>query len=214
MTTARHDALPGRQSRRLVMGSVRAAPPATKLQHLSTYIITPESAAAPESGDRGGMTMPRAEIGSTVTISYIGTLDSGRIFHSTEEHGPLTVVIGDGQIFPALERAIIGMMGGETKNIVLSADDAYGPRRRENIITVSRQAFPAGKEIVVGQKVNIEFRGGKSRVMLVAGVTESDVTLDGNHPLAGRELTFALRVDRVEHGLDKTETDEGVSRCH
>lgn len=140
----------------------------------------------------------RAENGSTVTISYIGTLDNGRIFHSTEAEGPLTVTIGSGQLFPALEQAIIGMRAGEVKNIELSAAEAYGPRRQENIIQVARHSFPAGKEIIVGQKLSIEFKGGTSRVMVVTAVNDIDVTLDGNHPLAGLDLTFALKVEQVE----------------
>jgi peptidylprolyl isomerase len=142
--------------------------------------------------------MVRAEIGSSVTISYIGTLDNGRIFHSTDEHGPLTVTIGDDQIFPALEQALIGVRAGETKNVVIAAADAYGPHQQENIIQVARNAFPAGKEIIVGQKLSIEFSGGVARVMMVTDVGETGVTLDGNHPLAGCDLTFALKVDRVE----------------
>lgn len=140
----------------------------------------------------------RATIGSTVTIGYIGTLDNGRIFHSTEVHGPQTLTLGADQIFPALEQALIGMGTGEAKNITLSAEEAYGPRLQENIIRVSRQAFPAGKEIIAGQKTSIEFTGGVSRVMVVTAVDETDVTLDGNHPLAGLELTFALSVEKVE----------------
>ena len=142
--------------------------------------------------------MQRAEIGSTVTIRYIGTLDNGRIFHSTDEHGPQTCTIGAGQIFPALEQAIIGMRTGEVKNILLTAEEAYGLRLQENIIKVSRQTFPAGKEITVGQKLSIEFKGGTSRVMVVTDVGEVDVTMDGNHPLAGLDLTFALSLDKVE----------------
>ena len=142
--------------------------------------------------------MQRAEIGSTVTVRYIGTLDNGRIFHSTDEHGPQTVTIGSEQVFPALERAIVGMSAGDVKNIILTAEEAYGPRLKENIINVSRGAFPAGKEISIGQKLSIEFTGGTSRVMVVTAVNETEVTLDGNHPLAGLELTFALKVERVE----------------
>jgi peptidylprolyl isomerase len=142
--------------------------------------------------------MKRAEIGSTVTIRYIGTLDNGRIFHSTDGDGPQTYTLGAGQFFPALEQAITGMRAGEVKNIVLTAAEAYGPRLPENIISLSRASFPAGKEIAAGQKLSIEFKGGVSRVMVVTAVGESDVTLDGNHPLAGQELTFALRVDKVE----------------
>jgi peptidylprolyl isomerase len=140
----------------------------------------------------------QTEIGSTVTISYIGTLDNGKIFHSTDEHGPLTVTIGADQIFPALEQALIGMRAGEVKNVVLSAEETYGPRRKENVIQVDRRAFPDGKEITLGQKLSIEFSGGVSKVMLVTGVNENDVTLDGNHHLAGLELIFALKVEQVE----------------
>jgi peptidylprolyl isomerase len=143
-------------------------------------------------------TMIPAENGSTVTISYIGTLDNGRIFHSTEEHGPRTFTIGTGQLFPALEQAIIGMRAGEVKNIILTAAEAYGPRLKENNLSVARNVFPAGKEIDVGQKLSIEFKGGASRVMVVTNVNETDVTLDGNHPLAGLDLTFALKLDRIE----------------
>lgn len=140
----------------------------------------------------------RVENGSTVTIEYIGTLDNGRIFHSTDADGPLTVTLGAGELFPAMEQALIGMRSGEVRNVVLSADEAYGPRRAENIITVARTVFPAGKEISIGQKLSIEFAGGVSRVMVVTALGEEDVTLDGNHPLAGLELTFALKVGRVE----------------
>jgi FKBP-type peptidyl-prolyl cis-trans isomerase 2 len=93
------------------------------------------------------------------------------------------------------------MRAGEVKNVVLTADEAYGPRRAENIITVARDSFPAGKEISIGQKLSIEFKGGISRVMVVTGVTEENVTLDGNHPLAGLELTFAVKMSRIEQPL-------------
>ncbi len=142
--------------------------------------------------------MGRVALGSTVTVSYIGTLDNGRIFHSTDDQGPLTVTIGACQLFPALEQALLGMSAGEVKNVVLTAAEAYGPRLRENVISVARSAFPAGKELVVGQKLSIQFSGDATRVMVISHVGETEVELDGNHPLAGLDLTFALRVDRVE----------------
>lgn len=138
-----------------------------------------------------------AETGSTVTVSYIGTMENGRIFHSTDEHGPLVFTIGNDQVFPALERAVVGMRPNEVKNIVLSAEEAYGPRLQENVMQVARQLFPAEKEIVVGQKLSIGFAGGTTRLMVVMDVNDADVTLDGNHPLAGCDLTFALRLDNI-----------------
>lgn len=141
--------------------------------------------------------MSQARSGSTVTISYIGTLDNGRIFDSSDGSGPLTFTIGAGEVFPALEQAVVGMRPGEAKNVQLSAEQAYGPRRRENILQLGRVAFPAGEKIAVGQKLSIQFADGASRLMLVSAVDETTVTLDGNHPLAGCDLTFALRLDQV-----------------
>jgi FKBP-type peptidyl-prolyl cis-trans isomerase 2 len=142
--------------------------------------------------------MKCAEHGDRVTVSYIGTLDNGRIFHSTDEGGELTFVIGGDQVFPALEQGVIGMQAGEVRNIVLTAEQAYGSRLPENILNVARSAFPAGKEITVGQKLSIEFTGGTARVMMVTAVDDDSVTLDGNHPLAGCELTFALKLERFD----------------
>jgi len=142
--------------------------------------------------------MKTAQHGSRVAVQYVGTLDNGRIFHSTEEGEPLEFTIGAGQVFPALEAGVVGMVQGEVRNIVLCANEAYGPRREENVIRVDRTAFPADKEIIVGQKLGIDFKGGRSVVMLVLEAGETTVTLDANHPLAGLDLTFALRLDRVE----------------
>lgn len=141
--------------------------------------------------------MKQAQHGSTITVSYIGTLDNGRIFDSTEENSPLTFTIGTDQVFAALEQAIIGMTAGETKNIVILAADAYGPRLDANIIKVKRDMFPADRELRIGEKLRIEFSGGKERVLIILDANDQEVTLDGNHPLAGLDLTFALRLDAL-----------------
>jgi len=142
--------------------------------------------------------MVLAKPGDTVTVSYIGTLDNGRIFDSTDADGPLTFTIGNKQIFPALERAVIGMRAGEARNIVLAAEEAYGPRLKDNIIRIDRKCFPADKCITLGQKLSITFKNGTSKLMLVTEAGEDEITLDANHPLAGCELTFALRLDRID----------------
>lgn len=141
--------------------------------------------------------MKHAQHGNTVTVSYIGTLDNGRIFDSTEANGPLTFTIGNDQVFTALEQAIIGMASGETRNIVIPAAEAYGPRLEANIIKVKREMFPAERQLRIGEKLRIEFSGGKERVLIILEENEQEVTLDGNHPLAGLDLTFALRLDAV-----------------
>lgn len=137
-----------------------------------------------------------AQNGDRVTVSYIGTLENGRIFDSTEED-PLTITLGKDEIFPALENEIIGMGVGEVKNIFMHSRDAYGPRRSENLIKVKRSLFPPEKELNVGQKLSLEFGEAGEKVMVVIDHNETEVVLDGNHPLAGLDLTFALRLDAI-----------------
>ncbi|BDV44829.1 peptidyl-prolyl cis-trans isomerase [Geotalea uraniireducens] len=142
--------------------------------------------------------MKRAQHGSTVSIQYIGTLDNGRIFDSRTEDELLVFTIGTNEVFPALEQAVVGMATGEAKNIVIPAAEAFGPRLAENIIKVERTEFPPGREIKVGQKLRVGFAAGVERVLLVTEVDETMVTLDGNHPLAGLDLTFALKLVAID----------------
>jgi len=138
----------------------------------------------------------KAEKGDRVTISYIGTLDNGKIFDDTEEE-PLTITLGNDEVFPVLEENIVGMKVGDVKNIFLHTRDAYGPRKPENILKVKRELFPVDKELRVGQKLEVEFGALGQRVMMIIDQSEESVVLDGNHPLAGLDLTFALRLDAI-----------------
>lgn len=142
--------------------------------------------------------MKRAQHGSTVSIQYIGTLDDGSVFDRRTEEEHLDFTIGANEVFPALEQAVVGMAVGEAKNIVIPAGKAFGPRLAENIITVARTEFPSGREIRVGQRLRIGFAAGVERILLVTAVGASRVTLDGNHPLAGLDLTFALQLTGID----------------
>jgi len=141
--------------------------------------------------------MTTVQTGSTVSVHYIGTLDNGRTFDSTPDDRPLVFTVGGGEVFPALEEAVCGMKVGEVRNVLVPAGAAYGARRQENILSLNRGYFPPEKEIQVGQKLSIDFKGGKSLVMAVLEVDDSRVLLDGNHPLAGQDLTFVLRLDAI-----------------
>jgi len=141
--------------------------------------------------------MKFAQKGDRVAVHYIGTLDNGRIFDSRDDDSPLIITLGNNEIFPALEAEIIGMQQGQVKNILIKAEDAYGPRLKENMLELSRSAFPADKEIKVGQKLNLTFADGAARTMMVYKVDEETVTLDGNHSLAGLDLTFALKLAEI-----------------
>lgn len=145
--------------------------------------------------------MTRAKEGDSVAIHYIGTLDNGRIFGNTEAEGePLRFTLGAGEVFPALERAVCGMAAGEVKNVLIPADEAYGPRREENVLVLPRAELPPGSEPRLGQKVQLSLRSGRELLMLVTAVDEEEITLDGNHALAGLDLTFALRLETIGSG--------------
>jgi len=138
--------------------------------------------------------MQQAKTGDLVTVHYIGTLDNGRIFDQRDGEQPLCLTLGAEEVFPALERAIIGMAVGEVKNVHLPAEQAYGLRLDENLLKVSRQLFPAEKELRIGQKLSVELGDNSGRIMRIRRVDDQEVLLDGNHDLAGCDLTFALQL--------------------
>lgn len=141
--------------------------------------------------------MQRAQKGDRVTVHYIGTLDNGHIFDQRDGDEPLSFVIGSGEIFSDMETGIIGMKVGEVKNIHLAAEQAYGLRLDENLLKVSRKLFPADRELRIGRKLNIELAGNEQRMMRIRHVDEQEVLLDGNHDLAGCDLTFALELMEI-----------------
>ena len=142
--------------------------------------------------------MRSVQQGDRVQIRYIGTLDNGRIFDSTEEHGPLSLVVGAGTVFPALESALLGMRVGEAKNLLIPAAEAYGPRLEENQLTLRCDQLPYGRQPNLGQRLQLSLANGEGLELRVLRVSAEGVVLDGNHPLAGFDLTFALTVDAID----------------
>lgn len=130
--------------------------------------------------------------GDRVTVHYIGTLDNGAIFDSRDNNDPLTFVLGEGAVFPALEQQICGMHCGQTGNIIIPSAEAYGPRKNDNLLKVERSQFPPDRPPESGKLLTITFADGEERIMRIIGCDETSVTLDANHPLAGLDLTFAL----------------------
>lgn len=142
--------------------------------------------------------MSCAKQGDTVRIHYIGTLDNGRIFDSTEGKEPLVFTIGNNEVFPLLEQAVIDMKVGRAKNVVIPSHQAYGPRVKENTAVFKKSNLPADIDYAVGHKMQIRLPNSQEEViMLVTKVSDSEVTLDGNHVLSGLDLTFALQLDAI-----------------
>lgn len=142
--------------------------------------------------------MRKAAQGDQVIVQYIGTLDNGRIFDQRDGDQPLTFTISAGEVFPALEQAVTGMTAGEVKNIHLPAEQAYGPRRDDNLLNVPLDMFPHDRQLKIGEPLKIELGGSVQQVMRVRAVSEQAVLLDGNHDLAGCDLTFALQLVAIK----------------
>jgi FKBP-type peptidyl-prolyl cis-trans isomerase 2 len=142
--------------------------------------------------------MTTASAGSEVSIHYTGTLDDGSEFDSSAGGEPLSFTMGAREIIPGLERGIEGMQIGEKKSITVKAEDAYGPHHAERVQTVPRSAIPDEIRLAVGMRLQAQQEDGQAVQLTVAELTETDVRLDANHPLAGRDLTFAIEVVAIK----------------
>lgn len=144
--------------------------------------------------------MKSAQPGDYVTVLYEGVLEDGEIFESYEDTGPLHFQLGTNSVLPGFEEAVCGMQEDETKKIVLEAEEAYGPSREELIFSVNRASLGEDRDIKPGMVVGMtmEKEGEHHKVpALVAGVSGDRVTLDFNHPLAGKRLAYTITVKKI-----------------
>jgi FKBP-type peptidyl-prolyl cis-trans isomerase SlpA len=128
---------------------------------------------------------------STVTVHYTGKFEDNTVFDSSLNNEPIQVTLGQGMLISGFEKGLIGMAKGDTKTIEISFEEAYGPVYDDRIQEVERQYVP--EEVQVGQTLSADTPQGPINVV-VTEVKESTVVLDGNHPLAGKNLIFDLVV--------------------
>lgn len=142
--------------------------------------------------------MSQAKPGDTVRINYTGTLNSGETFDSSEGRDPLEFVVGSGQIISGLDAAIPGMAVGDKKMVSVPCAQAYGESNPEARKAVPREGIPADIPLEVGTQLQMQTPQGQVLPVTVAEVTETEVTLDANHPLAGQDLNFAIEVVGID----------------
>jgi len=139
----------------------------------------------------------QAENGDIVKVHYTGKLENGMIFDTSAKRGPLRFTIGDGQLIPGFEQAVVGMKLGESKSVKVPADKAYGPHCEEMVLVVDQNQLPKHLKLEVGQQLQIPQKDGNKTLVTVTNVSESSVTLDANHPLAGKDLTFDIQLVEI-----------------
>lgn len=141
--------------------------------------------------------MTHVKDGDTVKVNYTGKFKEGSVFDSSEGREPLEFQLGKGQLIPGFEKAVIGMKVGETATVDIPSDQAYGPHREELTQQVPRQQFPEDMEFQVGQRFRIGEDEEHPMIVEVTDVSDSAITLDGNHPLAGKDLVFNIELVEI-----------------
>ncbi|TMM55348.1 FKBP-type peptidyl-prolyl cis-trans isomerase [Sulfitobacter sabulilitoris] len=141
--------------------------------------------------------MTQVKSGDTVQIHYTGTLLDGTTFDSSQGRDPLEFTVGSGQIIPGLDTALPGMEVGDKKTVQVPSDEAYGPLNPEMRQAVPREGIPAEIPLDIGTQLQMQTPDGQAMPVTVVEVDEATVTLDANHPLAGKDLKFDIELVKV-----------------
>ncbi|MFC1910663.1 peptidylprolyl isomerase [Chloroflexota bacterium] len=135
-----------------------------------------------------------ASNGDTVKVDYTGMLSDGTVFDSSVGKQPLEFTLGSGQVIEGFDKAVTGMKVGESKTVTIPEDEAYGQYRDDLVTVMDRSQLPPGEPPQIGQRLLATSADGKSIIFTVTEVDEKTVTVDANHPLAGKDLTFELKL--------------------
>lgn len=141
--------------------------------------------------------MAQAKAGDKVKVHYTGTFDDGTVFDSSLDRGPLEFTLGGGQVIAGFDRALIDMEPGQKKTVNIPAAEAYGPRSEELIAEIGRERLPADLQLEIGQQLQLSLADGEEAVVLIVDLSETSVTLDANHPMAGLDLNFDLELVEI-----------------
>ncbi len=141
--------------------------------------------------------MAQAKQGDTVKVHYTGSIKDGAVFDSSAQREPLEFVIGKGMVIPGFENGIIGMGVDETKVVTIPMDEAYGPYRDDLVGIVDRSRLPGEIEVQVGMTLQLRAPDGNAMRVLVKEIDGDRVSLDLNHPLAGKDLVFEVKVVEI-----------------
>ena len=139
----------------------------------------------------------KAEQNNTVKVHYTGKLDDGTVFDSSEGRDPLEFELGAGRVIPGFEAGVTGMEVGEKKTVVIPPDEAYGPADDQLIQTIERSQIPDDIPMEEGLQLQSQTPDGQMMVVTVVSFDDDNVTLNANHPLAGKTLTFDLELVEI-----------------
>lgn len=140
----------------------------------------------------------KAKSGDTVSVHYKGSLGDGSVFDSSEGQEPIEFTIGEHQVIEGFENAIIGMAPGDKKRESVAPVEGYGEREDDLVFRVPKSSLHEGAEFTVGDMVRVTLPDGQTAPMQIVSTDDSALTLDANHPLAGKTLTFDLELVSIK----------------
>jgi FKBP-type peptidyl-prolyl cis-trans isomerase 2 len=138
--------------------------------------------------------MKTVEENDQVTLHYTGTLSSGETFDTSEGRDPLTFEVGSGQVIPGFDKAVMGMKVDESKKFTIPSAEAYGESSEDLVYDVPKDAIPAELKPHEGQRLVSSLEDGRQIPVTITRINEETITLDANHPLAGKDLTFDIKI--------------------
>jgi len=142
--------------------------------------------------------MTKAKTGDRVKVNFEGYLEDGTVFGSSMDDEPFEFTIGEKNMLPGFENAVIGMQKGDTKTITLPPEEAYGSHKKELVSVMERSSFPQEVQLEVGKRLRVRTKDGKYTVVTIKEFTEDSIILDGNDPLAGKTLTFKIELVEIK----------------
>lgn len=141
--------------------------------------------------------MNQASAGQTVRIHYNAKLEDGTLVDTSAEPDPMQFELGSGQVIPGLDNAVQGMAVGESKTVTIQADEAYGPRNEQLIISVPNSELPKDLQPSVGMELQSRAADGQITKLTITEVGDDSITVDANHPLAGQVLQFDIELIEI-----------------
>ena len=141
--------------------------------------------------------MTQAKIGDKVKVHFEGRLVDGTVFGSTMDDEPFEFAIGEKNMLPSFENAVVGMKKGDKKKITLTPMEAYGPNKKELVFAMERSGFPPEINLEIGKRLRIRKQNGEYAVVTIKHFSEDSIMLDENDPLAGKTLTFQIELVEI-----------------
>jgi peptidylprolyl isomerase len=131
-------------------------------------------------------------VGDQIRVNYVGRFENGSMFDSSEGREPLEFTVGGEQVIAGFDQAVIGLKPGESCKVTVAPEDGYGAHVPEMVAEVERSQIPDNEKLVLGSMLEVGLEDGQSLEVQVVELSDEMVVLDGNHPLAGKELHFEI----------------------